>query len=686
MRNFSGGWPRGASPFHKGEVEFQRKVGVADQLEQFARRVIRPYMPDQHREFFANLPLVYLGYADKDGWPVATVSHGGRGFVSSPDPKTLIIKQQSHVADGLLDQLSVGTSVGVLGLEMHSRRRNRLSGFIEEMTADELSLRVVQSFGNCPQYIQSKELLAPSSIDFKKSSQIEELSRLDKGAVSLIERAQTFFVASLSDGQQAKGTDGVDVSHRGGRSGFVKVDGNSITIPDFTGNFYFNTLGNFLINPKAGLLFVDYETGDLLQISGVVDFLEDDPDLAYFEGAERAWRVTFKKGRWLRGVIPYGWTKGEMSVNSILTGTWEEAKARRLLAAKGNGWRPFQVQNIEEEAKGIKSFYLQPSDKGAMLPFKAGQFLTFSLPISVEGPVIRTYTISSSPLDQSYRISVKRDGVASSYLHDLVSTGSILDVKAPKGAFFRDARQMRPTVLLAAGIGVTPMLSMIRDALQMGVKYRQMAPLVFLYVTRHMEDRAFHFELKELERLSAGAFEYISLLTQPGVGAVCGVDFDHEGYITTDLICEHCPAGDVDYFVCGPDGFMQSTYNLLRQKGVSDDRIFTEAFGPSSLRRDQDNYVATPLEMADQVSVHFARQDLTFLWRPEDGTLLEFAESHGFEPEFSCRSGNCGSCAVRLNKGSVVYSNSITTPVGDGEILLCSAHPAKGSEDVILDL
>ncbi len=685
MREFSGGWPHTTSPFHKGELAFQRKVGVADKMDQFARRVIRPYMPEQHREFFENLPMIYLGCADQNGWPIASLIYGEPGFIQSPDPEHLNIKLSSPMEEELMAVLKPGSSAGLLGLEMHTRRRNRLNVNIMGCTGGVLSLKVEQSFGNCPQYIQSREISEAPGVE-TRDLEIEELCGLDDEAAALIRASETFFVASLSDGAQALGTDGVDMSHRGGRPGFVKVEGNSLIIPDFTGNFHFNTLGNFWINPRAGLLFIDYETGDLLQVSGVVDFLEDAPDFKHFEGAERFWRVTFKKGRWLRGALPHRWSAGEASVNSVLTGTWQEAEDRKKAEDDKRKWRPFTVSKIVEEAANIKSFYLLPADDGGLAPFQAGQFLTLSIPASSDKPIIRTYTVSSSPLDKSYRISVKRDGIASSYLHDQISEGATLDIKAPMGAFYRNAREMRPAFLLAAGIGVTPMMSMIRDALQTGVKYRQMAPLVFSYVTHHMKSRAFHSELNELEKLSGGALKYISLLSQPEAEAKLGEDYDYAGYITTDLICEHSPAGEVDYYICGPTGFMQQTYNLLRQKGVPDDRIFAESFGPSSLKRDQDNYVASAPQMAEQATVSFAQQGVELLWTREEGTLLEFAEKHGIEPEFSCRSGTCGTCAVRLKEGRVVYSNSISTPIGDGEVLLCSAHPAKGCDKVTLEL
>ena len=169
--------------------------------------------------------------------------------------------------------------------------------------------------------------------------------------------------------------EGVDVSHRGGRPGFVKLDGNTLTIPDFPGNNAYNTLGNFLINPKAGLVFPDFETGDLLMLTGKVELLDKGHvDVLAFRGAERAWRFVLYRGFWLQDALPFRSTLGEMSPNSLLTDSWTEADARKAIEAKRQAWRGFRLARIEDESSIIRSFYLQPVDGDVLLPFEAGQF------------------------------------------------------------------------------------------------------------------------------------------------------------------------------------------------------------------------------------------------------------------------------------------------------------------------
>jgi hypothetical protein len=210
---------------------------------------------------------------------------------------------------------------------------------------------VDQSFGNCPKYIQARDaVFVRDPARPAPAAAVERFDRLDEKARALIAAADTLFVASAAadarsgDADKSRnggGNDGVDVSHRGGRPGFVKLGkrpaggpaGNGIsdnetpdtepagdetaedllTIPDYSGNFFFNTLGNFLINPKAGLTFVDFESGDLLMLSGRVEILWDGPEVAALEGAERAWRFTLDHGLWLRSALPLRWRFREAS-------------------------------------------------------------------------------------------------------------------------------------------------------------------------------------------------------------------------------------------------------------------------------------------------------------------------------------------------------------------------------------
>ena len=243
--------------FHSGELRAQALAGGGA-----SGAGIRDFMPDQHRKFFALLPAIFVSVPDEDGWPEAAILTGAPGFVSSPDPGTLHIAATVTGPDSAAGLVFAGRSVGVLGLDFATRRRNRANGVIAHADATGFTVAVAESFGNCAKYIQTRQVRTEGTAP----GQIEEMTSLDADAVSLIRSSDTFFVASGAVNTEAGG---MDISHRGGRPGFVQVSGNELIIPDFSGNRYFNTFGNLLIEPRASLLFIDFDTGDVLRLKGI---------------------------------------------------------------------------------------------------------------------------------------------------------------------------------------------------------------------------------------------------------------------------------------------------------------------------------------------------------------------------------------------------------------------------------
>jgi len=682
-----------ASPFHAGELELQTHTGKRDAIASFSRRAIRPFMPDQHRTFFNQLPFMVVGAVDADGWPWASLLPGRPGFTTSPDETTLDIAALGAPGDPVRGALTPGAPLGLLGIEMHTRRRNRMNGRISDLRDGGFTVKVDQSFGNCPQYIQHR------SVDFVREPGAPRPMRdpivfnhLDDRARDLIAASDAFFVSSYVQAKDNPIVEGVDVSHRGGRPGFVRIDGESLTVPDFHGNYLFNTLGNFLLNPKAGLVFVDFAAGDLLMLTGTVEILrEDDEAVQGFKGAQRAWRFTLDHGLWLEDALPFRAQLGAFSPNSLLTDTWEESEARKTAEAKRQAWRRFRVARTEDESAVIRSFYLEPADGDVLLPFEAGQFLTIRVtPASGEKPVIRTYTVSSAPSDPFYRISVKREeaGAVSRHLHDNLSPGDVIEARAPKGEFHIDAGETRPAVLMAGGVGITPMISMARHVASEGLRTRHRRPLTVFHSAQTTEQRAFADAFRDLEAGSGGALRYFSLIDKPAAGESVGADFDGTGYITADFLQRTLPLDDYDFYLCGPPAFMQALYDTLRGLGVRDGRIFAEAFGPASLIRVPDAAAPRfePEAEAEQALVTFARSGFDQRWDRGEGTLLELAEAHGLNPEFSCRGGSCGTCATRLKAGAVAYRSEPTAERAEDEVLICCAVPAAGTASVELEL
>ena len=272
------------NPFHDGERALQETVSVQERLAKFASRAIRPFMPDQHREFFAQLPFLVVGSVDDAGDAWATLLFGDPGFAHTPDETTLSLDVEADASDPASGGLADGASLGVLGIELHTRRRNRVNGILTRRPAG-FDLRVVHSFGNCPKYIQTRTL---EHVEVEPG-ELTRSTSLGERARKLVARSDTFFVATYVDLEERQ----VDVSHRGGERGFVRVDARGVlTIPDYRGNSFFNTLGNITLQPKTGLTFADFETGDMLQMTGDAHVELDPPDLAEFEGAQRLWRFT----------------------------------------------------------------------------------------------------------------------------------------------------------------------------------------------------------------------------------------------------------------------------------------------------------------------------------------------------------------------------------------------------------
>jgi predicted pyridoxine 5'-phosphate oxidase superfamily flavin-nucleotide-binding protein len=304
-----------SSPFNPDELATQVLAGGGPR-----GTGIRDFMPEQHRHFFSQLPYLFLGSIDAAGWPLATLLMGHPGFVQSPDPVTLHIAALPDVGDPAAEALAPDRDIGILGIDFSTRRRNRANGRIQSLETGGITVAVNQSFGNCPQYIQ-KRVLVSSRVEPAEgvSTPVESLDHLDEAAQAAIVRADTFFVASRSRAGSGAAY-GADISHRGGLPGFVRVDGDVLTIPDFRGNRYFNTLGNLAAEPRASLLFVDFETGDLLQLQGGAEVDWKAAEAEQIAGAERLWRFRVARGWRRKAGSPLRWSFVEYARTTLQTG------------------------------------------------------------------------------------------------------------------------------------------------------------------------------------------------------------------------------------------------------------------------------------------------------------------------------------------------------------------------------
>ena len=648
------------------------------------RQMSRTWMPDQHREFYSQLPFVVLGAVDRQGDVWATLRTGQPGFMNSPTPEILQIKLEPQPNDPAHEGMQPGDAIGMLGIELHTRRRNRMNGNVLRELDDGIEIVVTQAYGNCPRYINLRQY------DFVEETAdiAQELTATDLLIRRMVTSADSFYVATyvVRDGQKQ-----VDASHRGGKAGFVRMEEDgSLTVPDFSGNLFFNTLGNILLNPRAGLTFISFENGDLLQMTGTAEVLLDDPEIAAFQGAERLWRFTPQRIVHRQAALALRWAdqaEGE-SLNSTMTGSWEQAAERLEAEALRTHWRPLRVARIVDESRSIRSFYFESCDGVGLPGFEPGQHMPVRLLLDGHPPTIRTYTVSSAPSDQFLRISVKRDGVVSSHLHDRIQVGDLIEARAPQGHFTVQPSERRPLVLLGAGVGITPMLSMLREVVYEGKRINRMRPTWVLQSSRSVDDLAFREEFEELVARAGDKVKVLRVVSQPPTEGG-GESYDLAGRIDVELLKTLLPLNDYDFYLCGPGSFTQALYDGLRKMRIPDDRIHAETFGPSTLVRDAE--VSTPAALqvpiaSEPVKVLFATSGKEARWEPGTGTLLELAEARGLNPEFSCRGGSCGTCTTKMTSGQVHYLNTPEQGLAADEVLICCAVPAAGSETLVLDI
>jgi predicted pyridoxine 5'-phosphate oxidase superfamily flavin-nucleotide-binding protein len=290
--------------FHAGERALQTGAGVAERLERLGPQVIRDHLPQQHRDFFALLPFIIVGSLDERDRPTASLLAAPPGFVRSPDPKTLRIDALARHDDPLHENLRPGAPLALLGIQPHTRRRNRANGRVLERDDRGFAVEVRQSFGNCPKYIHPREV---TYVGAARSLPAVVSDGLGSAERALVSRADTFFIASAHPEARSGGAraHGIDVSHRGGPQGFVHFTAHdTLVVPDFRGNNFFNTLGNLHLHPAAGLLFIDPMSGDVLQLDVRS---ETRAGTHPFGGSEHSGRVlcfVVQRARWFRAASP----------------------------------------------------------------------------------------------------------------------------------------------------------------------------------------------------------------------------------------------------------------------------------------------------------------------------------------------------------------------------------------------
>ncbi len=380
----------------------------------------------------------------------------------------------------------------------------------------------------------------------------------------------------------------------------------------------------------------------------------------------------------------------------------------QIAVAAWQGFRAFKVHRkvMEDAAQSVCSLYLVPEDGEPLPTFLPGQFLTFRLDAPTTGganekpsgtaeQIIRCYSLSDAPTPDYYRISVKRvlpptgrdvpPGRSSSFIHDQVANGSRLQVRAPAGHFHID-RSIVPVVLIAGGIGITPLLSMLNWSL-----IEQPGREIWLfYGVRNASEAVMTAHLEALAAAHSN-FHLRCCWSDALPEDVAGRDNTRCGRINVDLLRVELPLKPYHFYICGPTPMMASLVPALGDWGVSDARIHFEAFGPASIQRKQEaansggkpvgspapSAVATApgAESENAIVVTFAKSGKQLPWQPAKGTLLVFAEANGISVDSGCRAGSCGTCQTTIREGEVAYRQQPDYDPDPGSCLICCCAP-----------
>ena len=349
------------------------------------------------------------------------------------------------------------------------------------------------------------------------------------------------------------------------------------------------------------------------------------------------------------------------------------------------GFRQMRVARIQKESDSVTSFVLTPIDGQPLSVFHAGQFVVLRLRVDPDKPpVLRSYSLSDLPAADHFRISVKSEmnGIGSSFLCSRMQEGGVLDVSAPRGSFTLRP-SANPVALLSAGVGATPVMSMLHSL----ASENSQRAVWWIYGARNRVEHPFAEESRSMLKQLARGREYI-VYSRPAATDVVGADFDAPGHIDTALLERIGVPKGSDFYLCGPSSFLQTMRDGLRDWGALAGNVHMEIFGSlDAITPGMAQVSHTPrLPQGPPGSgppVSFARSGITAAWDPKFRSLLELAEACDVPVRWSCRTGVCHTCMTGLIDGAITYSPEPLEKPATGNVLVCCSQPSAG---VTLDL
>jgi len=595
------------NPYHSGELDVQKRANESD-IARSNGVVVDDSILAGALRFIEQQPMAIMSSIDSEGRIWVSTLFGDPGFVRALDVHTLEIDlSQPHTAkdDPLWTNLKHNLNVGLLFIELGSRRRFRISGRAKKMSADRYIIDVERAYPNCPKYIQRRDwktLEANQQYQETSSTYGKELNQTQQ---TLIASADTLFVAS------AHPDHGVDASHRGGHPGFVHILNNQqLRIPDFAGNSMFNTLGNFVSYPYAGLIFIDFKHGRLLQLTGKAEILWDmDDPQGETGGTKRFWQ--FEITRWQESTLPYRFEWEFLDASPHIP----QLQHKNITSKT----QSLMVDGIQSETDRVKSFRFCSVDGGQLPAFEPGAHLPIKVKLPDGSDAIRHYSLISDHKDRTqYEIGVLKEPNGrggSRYLHDQIQQGKTIDIDSPKNAFPMVANAGH-NILIAGGIGVTPLLSMLHKLAAEKQSFE------IHYTTRQTSDHAFRNRIEQL----AGDNAHFYASQDPA-----GQRIDLQKILST-------PKPGVHVYFCGPRRMMTAIRDLAESYNWSAAQIHFESFG------------AQPLVDDRSIRVHLTKSNKN-ISVPANKTILDSLLDAGVSVPHDCKRGECTLCTTQVLKG-----------------------------------
>ena len=662
--------------FHQGELAVQAMANESDIAKRNGAVLSGSILPGAI-PFIAQQNMLVVSSMDAKGQLWTSVLFGNQGFIQASQHDALMLDKTKLVLnedDPFWRNIEHNQQIGVLAIELSTRRRFRMNGRIQalelkgevngeiEVTSPYLyEVKIQQAYPNCPKFIQRRNLkLDPCAFSEQLPSSLYGTG-LKQQQQDIIQRADSFFVSSASP-VQAEGVEqasfSLDASHRGGLPGFIKfMAPDKLLIPDYKGNSMFNTLGNIHLYPKAGIIIPDFDNARLLHLTGEAEILWDQEDTSnQSAGTHRFW--VLKVTSWQQSAIPQGvqWYFQDYSPHNP-----REKVTQNKVQRDPNKAMYMRVANVVQKSSRIKLFRLigaeaelQGKHREAPLPeFEAGAHLPIEVTLANGQKVMRYYSILSSVEERDfYDIAVQREDTGkggSKVIHETLDVGVQVKVLPPRSEFPLLADQHHK-VIIAGGIGITPMLSMLREVIKSHASFE------FHYTARSEADLAFKEEVMAL----AGdrAFFYTS-------NAEKAKRLDLEYLIQQVKTQSHV-------YMCGPLGLINQVRELTKAHGWADSRVHFESFGNANQPGDKG------------FEVRLKKSNQVFMVDPKE-TILDVLNQHNVSVPFDCKRGECGMCATTLLIGEADHRDLYLTKTEQAHQICVCVSRAKGGS-LTLDL